>query len=84
MFDKKMPNIELLKNIIQLSVTNMHPDPSNRYTIKETKEKLYRILENINDSQIIIKSGKGKKDRIVHCSPLVYKQYLKYNINIPV
>ena len=28
----------------------MHPDPSNRYTIKETKEKLYRILENINDS----------------------------------
>ncbi|MDN6011929.1 MAG: tyrosine-type recombinase/integrase, partial [Lactococcus lactis] len=38
-------------------------------------EALSLKLENINDSQIIIKSGKGKKDRIVHCSPLVYKQY---------
>ena len=42
-------------------------------------EALSLKLENINDSQIIIKNGKGKKDRIVHCSPLVYKQYLKYN-----
>lgn len=42
-------------------------------------EALSLKLENINDCQIIIKNGKGKKDRIVHCSPLVYKQYLKYN-----
>jgi integrase/recombinase XerD len=41
-------------------------------------EALNLKLEHINDSQIIIKNGKGKKDRIVHCSPLVYKQYLKY------
>ena len=50
MFDKKIPNIELFKNIIQLAFTNMHPDPSNRYTVKKTKEKLNKILENIEGS----------------------------------
>lgn len=34
--------------------------------------------QHIKESQIIIENGKGKKDRVVHCSPLVYKEYMKY------
>ena len=51
MFDKKYPNVNILKNIVQLIFINMHPDPSKRYTIKETKEKLNDILSHIDDSQ---------------------------------
>jgi hypothetical protein len=51
MFDKNYPNVNILKNIVQLIFTNMHPDPSMRYTIKETKEKLNDILLHIDDSQ---------------------------------
>ena len=51
MFDKNYPNVNILKNIVQLIFINMHPDPSKRYTIKKTKEKLNNILSHINDSQ---------------------------------
>lgn len=51
MFDKNYPNVNILKNIVQLIFINMHPDPSKRYTIKETKEKLNNILLHIDDSQ---------------------------------
>lgn len=34
--------------------------------------------KHINDDEIFIFNGKGKKDRVVHCSPLVFKEYLKY------
>lgn len=51
MFDKNYPNVNILKNIVQLIFINMHPDPSKRYTIKETKEKLNNILSHIDDSQ---------------------------------
>lgn len=34
--------------------------------------------QHINESDIFIENGKGKKDRVIHCSPLVYKSYLKY------
>lgn len=33
---------------------------------------------HINDKELFIENAKGKKDRIVHCSPLVYKEYIKY------
>lgn len=33
---------------------------------------------HINEKEIFVENGKGKKDRIVHCSPLVYKEFLKY------
>lgn len=35
-------------------------------------------VEHLNETVIFVKNGKGKKDRVVHCSPLVYKEYLKY------
>lgn len=35
-------------------------------------------VEEFHDNSIFIKNGKGKKDRIIHCSPLIYKEYLKY------
>lgn len=34
--------------------------------------------DHLNETQIFIEKSKGKKDRVVHCSPLVYKEYLKY------
>ena len=33
---------------------------------------------HISNKEIFVENGKGKKDRIVHCSPLIYKEYLKY------
>lgn len=33
---------------------------------------------HVEESQIKVENGKGKKDRVVHCSPTVYKAYLKY------
>jgi len=33
---------------------------------------------HINDKELFIENAKGKKDRVVHCSPLVYKEYIKY------
>lgn len=35
-------------------------------------------IEHLNESEIFIEKSKGKKDRVVHCSPLVCKEYLKY------
>ncbi|MEG0619034.1 MAG: tyrosine-type recombinase/integrase [Bacilli bacterium] len=34
--------------------------------------------EHLNETEIFVENAKGKKDRVVHCSPLVYKEYLKY------
>lgn len=33
---------------------------------------------HIEELQVKVESGKGKKDRIVHCSSTVYTAYLKY------
>tara|TARA_Y100000991_G_scaffold210157_1_gene191148 strand:+ start:553 stop:1701 length:1149 start_codon:yes stop_codon:yes gene_type:complete len=51
MFDNKFPNINLLKNLTQIIFVNIHPDPSKRYSIKKTKEKLNEILLHIDDPQ---------------------------------
>lgn len=51
MFDKNYPSVNILKNIVQLIFINIHPDPSKRYTIKKTKEKLHKILSHMDDSQ---------------------------------
>ncbi|CRH20175.1 Integrase/recombinase [Carnobacterium maltaromaticum] len=34
--------------------------------------------KHINEKEIFVENAKGKKDRLVHCSPLIYKEYLKY------
>ncbi|MBW9322009.1 integrase [Enterococcus casseliflavus] len=33
---------------------------------------------HITNKELFVENGKGKKDRIVHCSPLIYKEYIKY------
>ncbi|MGY3751035.1 tyrosine-type recombinase/integrase [Vagococcus acidifermentans] len=33
---------------------------------------------HISEKEIFIENAKGKKDRVVHCSPLIYKEFLKY------
>ena len=32
---------------------------------------------HITNKELFVENGKGKKDRIVHCSPLIYKEYIK-------
>lgn len=33
---------------------------------------------HITNNELFVENGKGKKDRGVHCSPLIYKEYIKY------
>ncbi|MCO5417981.1 tyrosine-type recombinase/integrase [Enterococcus faecium] len=33
---------------------------------------------HITNKELFVENGKRKKDRIVHCSPLIYKEYIKY------
>lgn len=35
-------------------------------------------MEQLSEKEIFIENAKGKKDRIIHCSPIIYKEYLKY------
>lgn len=35
-------------------------------------------LEHLDENEIFISNAKGKKDRVIHCSPLIYKEFLKY------
>ena len=35
-------------------------------------------MEQLSEKEIFIENAKGKKDRIIHCSPKIYKEYLKY------
>jgi integrase/recombinase XerD len=32
----------------------------------------------ITNKELFVENGKGKKDWIVHCSLLIYKEYIKY------
>lgn len=35
-------------------------------------------VDQLSEKEIFIENAKGKKDRIIHCSPKIYKEYLKY------
>jgi integrase/recombinase XerD len=32
---------------------------------------------HITNKELFVENAKGNKDRIVHCSPLIYKEYIK-------
>ena len=49
-FSEGFSNENIFKNIIQILLINLHPDPSKRYTTHETKNKFSSILENSNSS----------------------------------
>lgn len=49
-FDNKFINIHLFKEIVQLIIINIHPDPKKRYSVYKTKEKLNLIINNTQDS----------------------------------
>ncbi|MGX7199274.1 tyrosine-type recombinase/integrase [Enterococcus nangangensis] len=52
-------------------------------TLADTGLRLFELVALQNDdvtpSGIHVRKGKGKKARMVYCSPLVYKQLLKFN-----
>lgn len=35
-------------------------------------------VDQLNEKEIFIENAKGTKDRIIYCSPKIYKEYLKY------
>ena len=49
-FGKGYISIDFFKKIIQILLVNIHPDPSRRYSIKQTKGKINAIMENMDTS----------------------------------
>jgi len=49
-FGKGYVSIDFFKKIIQILLVNIHPDPSRRYSIKQTKGKTKAVMENMNTS----------------------------------
>jgi serine/threonine protein kinase len=49
-FGKGYISIDFFNKIIQILLVNIHPDPSRRYSIKQTKGKIKAVMENMNTS----------------------------------